>query len=80
MVPGAPTLRAMAQWKCKLCGFERYHAVAVLRKDGSRYVTSFLACSGCSVMFLNATTFNAWHERSAEVDVGAVVTPMRRRR
>lgn len=80
MVRGASTLRAMAQWKCRVCGFERYHAVAVLRKDGSRYETSFLACSGCSVMFLNATTFNGWREHAAEIDVGAVVTPLRKRR
>lgn len=53
--------RAMAQWRCRLCGFKRYHRVAVLRKNGQRYETSFFACSGCAVMFLNDSTFNALH-------------------
>jgi hypothetical protein len=43
----------MAQWRCRVCGFERYHRVAVLKKNGQRYETAFFACSGCSVMFLN---------------------------
>ena len=72
--------RAMAQWRCRVCGFERYHRVAVLKKNGQRYETSFLACSGCSVMFLNDTTFNALHSISPEVEPPALVTPIHRRR
>ncbi len=37
-----------SQWKCRLCGFDRYyHQVSVLRKTGARYETSFYACSRC---------------------------------
>jgi hypothetical protein len=72
----------MGAWKCRLCGFDRYHQVSVIRKNGTKYQTSFLACSGCSVMFLNATTFNCWHPVSTETATIAfppVVTPLRRR-
>ena len=72
--------RAMPQWRCRVCGFIKYHRVAVLKKNGQRYETAFLACSGCSVMFLNDSTFNSLYTISADVDVVAVVTPIRRRR
>jgi hypothetical protein len=70
----------MAQWRCRICGFERYHRVAVLKKNGQRYETAFFACSGCSVMFLNDSAFNGLHPIAADVAVPAVVTPLRRRR
>ena len=47
------------QWRCRICGYDRWHRVSVMRKNGARYETSFFACSGCSVMFLNQTQFNA---------------------
>ena len=68
------------QWCCRLCGFTTYRRVAVLKRNGQRYETSFFCCNGCSVMFLNDTTFNALHEIAADVGPPAVVTPMRRRR
>lgn len=68
------------QWRCRLCGFTTYHRVAVLKKNGQRYETSFFACNGCSVMFLNNTTFDALHTIAAAVEPPAVVTPIRRRR
>ena len=71
----------VSQWKCRQCGFDRYHRVSVLRKTGARYETPFLACSGCSVMFLNATQFDAYSTANPNVEAPlAVVTPMRRRR
>lgn len=70
----------MAQWRCRVCGFEQYHRVAVLKKNGQRYETSFFACSGCSVMFTNDITFNDLRLGTPEVDVATVVTPLRRRR
>jgi hypothetical protein len=71
----------MAQWRCRLCGFEKYHRVAVLKKNGQRYETAFFACSGCSVMFLNDSTFNAWHDtRAVDVELLPNVTPIRGRR
>ena len=71
----------LSQWRCRLCGFDRYHRVAVLRKNGSRYETSFHACSGCSVMFLNAAQFDANSIAAPDVEAPpAVVMPMRQRR
>ena len=71
----------LSKWMCRLCGFDRYHRVSVLRKTGARYETPFLACSGCSVMFLNAAQFDANGTATPNVEAPpAVVTPMRRRR
>lgn len=61
-------------------GYLRYHRVAVLKKNGQRYETAFFTCSGCSVMFLNDSTFNALHAVVAEVKATAAVVPMRGRR
>jgi hypothetical protein len=71
----------LSQWKCRLCGFDRYHRVTVLRKTGARYETPFYACSRCSVMFLNAAQFDTNSTANPNVEARpAVVTPMRRRR
>ena len=40
-------------WRCRICSFDRWHIVTVKRKNGALCTTSFYACSGCSVMFLN---------------------------
>jgi hypothetical protein len=67
------------QWRCRVCGFERYHRVGVMRKNGQRYETSFLACSGCSVMFVNEHQFNALGKANPNVEAPpSVVTPLRR--
>jgi len=72
---------SLSQWKCRLCGFDRYHRVSVLRKTGARYETPFCACSRCSVMFLNAAQFDANGTANPNLEAPpAVVTPMRRRR
>ena len=34
-----------------VCGSETFERVSVTRPDGSRYVTEFVACSHCRVMF-----------------------------
>lgn len=47
-------------WRCRICSYERFHRVAVTRKNGARYETEFFACSQCSVMFLNPTQFNMY--------------------
>ena len=70
----------LSQWKCRLCGFDRYHRVSVLHKSGARYETPFCACSRCSVMFLNAAQFDANSTENPSVEMPPVVTPMRRRR
>ena len=64
-----------------MCDFDRHHRVSVLRKNGARYETPFFACSRCSVMFLNATQFDANSTANPNVEAPAeVVTPTRRRR
>jgi hypothetical protein len=69
------------QWRCRICDFNRYYQVSVLRKDGSRYQTSFYACSRCSVMFLNPAQWNADGSAPAGIEAPpAVVTALRRRR
>ena len=80
-----PTIGTMvpvsSQWRCRICRFERYHQVSVLRKDGSRYETSFYACSSCSVMFLNPANFNADGSAAPSIEAPpTVITPLRRRR
>lgn len=56
-------------------------SASVPRKSGARYETPFCACSGCSVMFLNASQFDANSTANPNVEAPpAVVTPMIRRR
>ncbi len=74
---GAMTL---GQWRCRLCGFDRYHRVTVLRKAGVRNETPFSACSQCSVMFLNESQFDANSRANPSVEFPPIVTPMRRKR
>src|SRR5580698_3771530 len=67
-------------WRCRMCGYERYHRVSVPRKNGAKYETSFYACSKCSVMFLNPAQWNL-HAGDGPVKIEAppeIVTPMRR--
>jgi hypothetical protein len=71
----------LSQWKCRVCGFDRYRRVSVLCKTGARYETPFCACSRCSVKFLNPAQFDANYTANPNVEAPpAVVTPMRRRR
>ncbi len=67
-------------WRCRLCGYERYHRVAVMRRNGTRYETEFFACSQCSVMFLNPAQFNRFSTASVSLDLPAGVTPLQPRR
>lgn len=46
-------------FRCQLCGGGFFRPVVVPRADGSRYVTSFYECAGCSVMFIDPHAFNA---------------------
>jgi hypothetical protein len=67
-------------WRCRICAFERYYRVSVIRKNGSRYETQFFACSQCSVMFVNSSQFNAYSTAPPNVELPPIVTPLRRRR
>ena len=67
-----------SQWQCRLCGFDRYHRVSVLRKTGARYDTPFYACSRCSVMFLNAAQFDAHSTANPNVEAPPIVMPAER--
>jgi hypothetical protein len=46
-------------FRCQLCGSGFFRPVVVPRADGSRYLTSFYECAGCSVMFIDPRAFNA---------------------
>ena len=70
----------LTQWHCRVCGFERFHRVSVLRKNGTRYETEFFACAQCSVMFVNATRFDAHSSAAPSIEFPPIVTPLRRRR
>lgn len=65
--------RTTGQWRCRICGFERWHVVSVKRKNGALYTTSFCACSGCSVMFLNPEQFNAFEEAAPNAEMPNVI-------
>lgn len=67
-------------WRCRICAFDRYHRVNVMRKNGSRYETQFFACSQCSVMFLNPTQFSAFSAAAPNIEFPPIVTPLRRRK
>jgi hypothetical protein len=69
-----------SQWRCRICSFDRYHRVSVLRKTGVRYETPFHACSGCSVMFLNPAQFDVKSTATPNVEMPPVVTDPRRGR
>ncbi len=63
----------VGQWKCRICGFDRWHNVTVRRKNGALYHTSFYACSRCSVMFLNPAQFNELSTAAANIEMPRVV-------
>ena len=71
--------RSTGQWRCRICAFERWHVVTVKRRDGALYTTSFYACSGCSVMFLNPDQFNVLGDAPPNIELPTVV-PLRARR
>jgi hypothetical protein len=83
--PRAARLAAMGpisgQWRCRICNFDRYHQVSVPRKNGALYLTSFYACSKCSVMFLNPAQWSADSSAPANVEAPpTVIIPLRKRR
>ena len=71
--------RTTTQWRCRICSFDRWHVVSVKRKNGSLYETSFYACSGCSVMFLNPEQFNALGDAAPNIEMPVVVSLRARR-
>jgi len=73
----APEYDRPRQWRCRLCGCERFHRVAVMRNNGTRYETSFLACNGCTVMFLSERQFDA--AGNPNVDLPPSTAPIRGR-
>lgn len=79
--PGSydPAMPVTMQWNCRVCGFDRHHPVIVRRKNGADYVTSFYACSKCSVMLLNPSQWNAHADVPVNLETPPdIVTPMRR--
>jgi hypothetical protein len=76
----APLPVSVSTWHCRLCSYERYHRVSVVKKNGARYETAFFACSQCSVMFLNPTQFNASGHANPNIEMSPIVTPLRKSR
>lgn len=72
--------RTTGQWRCRLCGFERWHIVSVRRKSGALYTTSFYACSGCSAMFLNPEQFSSLGEAPPNIEMPTIVSLAARRK
>jgi hypothetical protein len=72
--------RTTGQWRCRVCGFDRWHVVSVKRKTGALYTTSFYACSGCSVMFLNPEQFSAFADSAPNVEMPTVISLSARRK
>ena len=72
--------RTTGQWRCRICGFDRWHVVTVKRQTGALYTTSFYACSGCSVMFLNPEQFNSLGDAAPNVEMPRVVSLAARRK
>jgi len=48
--------------------------VTVKRNTGALYTTSFYACAGCSVMFLNPEQFNAFGNAAPNIEMPKVVS------
>jgi hypothetical protein len=65
--------RTTGQWRCRSCGFDRWHIVSVKRKNGALYTTSFYACSGCSVTFLNSERFYVLSDAAPNVEMSTVI-------
>lgn len=54
--------------------------MTVKRNSGALYTTSFYACSGCSVMFLNPEQFNAWGDAAPNGEMPTVISLAVRRK
>ena len=68
------------QWRCRVCGFDRWHVVSVKKKNGALYRTAFYACSGCSGMFLNPEQWNEHGNAAPNIEMPRVVAlPARKR-
>jgi hypothetical protein len=76
----SPLPVSTSAWRCRVCDYERYHRVAVLRKNGTRYETEFFACSQCSVMFLNPSQFNTYSTAAPNIEFPPIVTRLRKQR
>lgn len=75
-----PLPASVGAWRCRVCDYERYYRVAVMRKNGTRYETEFFACSQCSVMFLSPAQFDAHSTAAPNIEFPPIVTPLRKRR
>src|ERR1700680_4844136 len=62
------------------CGFDRWHIVSVKRRNGALYPTSFYACSGCSVMFLNPDQFSALGSAAPNIEMPTIISLAARRK
>ena len=65
--------RSTGQWRCRICGLDRWLVVTVKRKNGALYTTSFYARSHCSAMILNPEQFNAFDDAAPNVEMPTVI-------
>jgi len=47
----------MPAFRCPICRSAAFRPVEVRKPDGTRYVTEFSECAGCTVMFRDADKF-----------------------
>jgi hypothetical protein len=79
MTMNAKVSAPISQWRCRVCDFDRYYRITVIRKNGARYETSFYACSQCSTMFFNPHQFNKHSTENPNIEMPNLVRlPTRR--
>jgi hypothetical protein len=67
--------RSPVPFKCPICSCPEYQRVVVPRQHGAPYVTDFLCCLGCSVMFIDPELFTAATAFRVEVEGAARGAP-----
>lgn len=79
MTMNAKPSPSVSAWRCRICDFDRYYRITVVRKNGARYETNFFACSQCSTMFCNPTQFDKNSTANPNVEMPTLVRlPTRR--
>jgi hypothetical protein len=63
---------SVSAWRCRVCDFDRYYRISVVKKGGARYETSFFACSQCSTMFNNPVQFDKHSTANPNVEMTSV--------
>jgi hypothetical protein len=63
-------------FRCPNCRGVKYTRLVVTRPNGTQYVTPFLHCATCTIVFLDAMAFTHGHQdRPLTVERQSKVTP-----